>query len=155
MFSYSLDDPETKRIKVQPHSKKKLTVSFLIVSSTCRWPEIKVLLVAVFFFSWQPTLDDKAACVSFSLCWLCPDFLFLTATQKTLAWDSASYSNQWTSEASFPGTFYYWNVKKGYMYMYYCSHGNLYRLIQSMELYEILLPAWTICMLILFSVVCL
>lgn len=85
MFSYSLDDPETKRIKVQPHSKKKLAVSFLIVSSTCRWPEIKVLLVAVFFFSWQPTLDDKAACVSFSLCWLCPDFLFLTATQKTLA----------------------------------------------------------------------
>lgn len=94
------------------HIPKKLAVSFLIVSSTCRWPEIKVLLVAVFFFSWQPTLDDKAACVLLSLCWLCCDFLFLTATQKTLAWDSASHSNQWTSEASFPGTFYYWNVKK-------------------------------------------
>ena len=110
MFSYNLDDPETKRIKVQSHSKK--TVSFFIISSTCGWPRNQSSVSSWFFFSWQPTLDDKAACVSFSLCWLCCDFLFLTATQKTLAWDSASYSNQWTSEASFPGTFYYWNVKK-------------------------------------------
>lgn len=51
MFSYSLDDPETKRIKVQPHSKKKLTVSFLIVSSTCRWPRNQSTVSSSFFLA--------------------------------------------------------------------------------------------------------
>ena len=104
MFSYSLDSPETKRIKVQPHSKK--THKKYVAQKSIR-------TFSSCFFSWQPALDDNLACVyvhvSFSLDVDVDYFrlisFLLTATQKTLAWDSASYSNQWTSEASFPGAF--------------------------------------------------
>ena len=66
MLSYSLDSHETKRIKVQPHSKK-MTVSFLIISQKVGGPEINVLSVAVFLAgSWH--LIGNPACVSFSVC---------------------------------------------------------------------------------------
>ena len=111
MFSYSLDCPETNRNKVQPHSKKIdcFFFNYMYVTKS-RWPRNQSTFSSC-FFSWQLALDDNLVCVyvhvSFSLD---VDYfrlisILLTATQKTLAWDSASYSNQWTSEASFPGAF--------------------------------------------------
>ena len=59
MFSYSLDSPETKRIKVQPHSKK--THKKYVAQKSIR-------TFSSCFFSWQPALDDNLACVYLSTC---------------------------------------------------------------------------------------
>lgn len=127
MFSYSLDDPETKRIKVQSHSKK--TVSFFIVSSTCRWPRNQSSVSSWVFLAGSRHLMIKlhvyhlvyVGYVLISFFWqqlrkLLLEILHRIPTNEHLR---PHFQVHFTTEM----------LKKGYMYMYYCSHGNLYRVM--------------------------